>query len=90
MKSQVVAVGAGAGFVLEFLAFVASAKKVPVRDITVCYCSDDPLLLRFVTSELLARKVTGIRVVTALVGTSSARGNEVLQSVLLGSESGND
>lgn len=85
-----VAVGAGAGFVLEFLAFVASTEKVPVRGVTVCYSSDNPLLLRFVTSELLARKVTGIRVVTALVGTCAARGHEVRRSVLLGLESGKD
>ena len=71
---QVVATGAGAGLVIEFLAFAAAAEKVPVRAVTVCYSCDSPPLLRFVTSELLARRVSGIRIVTALFEPGSSGG----------------
>lgn len=78
---KVVGTGAGgAGLVLEFMSRMATAGRAPAHPVTVAYACDSPALLRFVTAELLARKLllisappvgAGIRVVTGLLEPSS-------------------
>eukprot|EP00903_Cladosiphon_okamuranus_P016206 g14954.t1 len=62
----VVATGAGAALVLDFVGFVRANKMVPLRPVTVCYSSASLALLQFVTNTLLAERIPGIRIQTAL------------------------
>lgn len=81
---QVVGTGAGAGLVLEFLTYVSSTGKVPTSPITVCYASDNPPLLRFVTNELLVRKPSGVRVAAELLSNAGGDDKKVRQITTAG------
>eukprot|EP00904_Undaria_pinnatifida_P010922 jgi/Undpi1/6960/HiC_scaffold_21.g09434.m1 len=62
-----IATGVGAGLLLDFMALVAAKASDPIQPMTVCYASGSVPLLRFVTKELMGRKVQGVRVITELV-----------------------
>lgn len=66
IPSQVVATGAGAGLVLDFVAYVRSRKLVPARPAKVVYSTASLPLLQFVTDSLLAERIPGLDIKTAL------------------------
>lgn len=61
-----VATGAGAALVLDFIGFVKANKLVPLRPVTVCYSSASLALLQFVTNTILSERIPGIHIQTAL------------------------
>lgn len=63
---KIVATGAGAGLVLDFVGFVRANKITPKRPVKVCYSSASLALLQFVTNTLLTERTPGIQVETAL------------------------
>lgn len=63
---QIVATGAGAALALDFVGYVRANKLVPLRPVTVCYSSASLPLLQFVTNTLLAERIHGIEIKTAL------------------------
>ncbi|CAM9524628.1 unnamed protein product, partial [Pylaiella littoralis] len=62
----IVATGAGAALDLDFIGFVRANKITPAQPVSVCYSSASLALLQFVTNTLLAERIPGIRVQTAL------------------------
>ena len=64
---KAIATGVGAGLLLDFMALVAAKASDPIQPMTVCYASGSVPLLRFVTKELMGRKIQGVRVITELV-----------------------
>jgi len=64
--TQIIATGAGAALALDFIGYVRSNKLMPVRGVTICYSSASLALLQFVTNNLLAERIPGIHVKTAL------------------------
>ncbi|CAM9533486.1 unnamed protein product [Ectocarpus sp. 6 AP-2014] len=62
----IIATGAGAGLVLDFVGFIRAKKITPKRPVKVCYSSASLALLQFVTNTLLAERTPGIQVETAL------------------------
>lgn len=63
---QIIATGAGAALALDFLGFVRANKLAPARGVTICYSSASLALLQFVTNNLLAERIPGIHIKTAL------------------------
>lgn len=63
---QIIATGAGAGLVLDFVGFVRAKKITPKRPVKVCYSSASLALLQFVTNTLLTERTPGIQIETAL------------------------
>ncbi|CAM9174985.1 unnamed protein product [Ectocarpus sp. 4 AP-2014] len=62
----IVATGAGAALVLDFIGYVRANNIVPLRPVSVCYSSASLALLQFVTNTLLAERSPGIHIQTAL------------------------
>lgn len=63
---KIVATGAGAALVLDFIGYVRANNIVPLRPVSVCYSSASLALLQFVTNTLLAERSPGIHIQTAL------------------------
>ncbi|CAN0216584.1 unnamed protein product, partial [Ectocarpus sp. 6 AP-2014] len=62
----IVATGAGAALVLDFIGYVRANNIVPLRPVSVYYSSASLALLQFVTNTLLAERSPGIHIQTAL------------------------
>ncbi|CAN0302663.1 unnamed protein product [Ectocarpus sp. 12 AP-2014] len=62
----IVATGAGAALVLDFIGYVRANNIVPLRPVSVYYSSASLALLQFVTNTLLADRSPGIHIQTAL------------------------
>ncbi|CAM9357147.1 unnamed protein product [Ascophyllum nodosum] len=62
----IIATGAGAALALDFIAYVRANKLAPARPVTICYSSASLALLQFVTNTLLASRIPGIHIKTAL------------------------
>lgn len=63
---QIVATGAGAALVLDFIGFVKANKLAPAQPVSVCFSSASLALLQFVTNTLLDERIPGIHIQTAL------------------------
>lgn len=64
--TKVVATGAGAALVLDFIGYVRANKLVAARPVSLFYSSASLPLLQFVTNSLLAERIPGIDIKTAL------------------------
>ncbi|CAN0436565.1 unnamed protein product [Ascophyllum nodosum] len=62
----IIATGAGAALALDFIGYVRANKLVPARPVSICYSSPSLALLQFVTNTLLATRIPGIHIRTAL------------------------